>query len=102
MKCILVFSCYESIRPADNTPVDTSTNVLVVPFAPQTSVLHHYNVHVFLTHGGLNSICESLIAGTPLVLLPFMGDQLENAAKIDAIGAGIMIVCIFEQQYVHI
>ena len=46
-----------------------------------------------LSAAGLNSLVESLVAGKPLVVIPFAGDQPHNAALVDARGAGIMLVC---------
>jgi anthocyanidin 3-O-glucosyltransferase len=49
--------------------------VLVVPWAPQLAVLAHPAVHLFVTHGGLTSMHEGLVAGKPLLVTPFFADQ---------------------------
>jgi len=41
----------------------------IVPWAPQLEVLSRASV--FLTHGGLNSVKESISFGVPMVVLPF-------------------------------
>ena len=43
---------------------------------------------VFVTHGGMNSISEALVCGTPMVVIPFVSDQPVNARRIEALGAG--------------
>jgi UDP:flavonoid glycosyltransferase YjiC (YdhE family) len=45
-------------------------------------------VDVFLTHGGFNSIRESLRTATPLAVLPQFGDQHANALRVEELGIG--------------
>lgn len=54
----------------------------IVPWVPQTSVLKHSAVGVFVTHCGWNSVLESIIAGVPLVCRPFFGDQPINTRLV--------------------
>ncbi len=61
-------------------------NIRAYSFVPQTEVLRHADV--FLTHCGMNSINEALAAGVPMVAMPFLNDQLTNAAQITALGLG--------------
>ncbi|KAL8139968.1 hypothetical protein V2J09_005989 [Rumex salicifolius] len=58
---------------------------LVVSWAPQQEVLAHPSVGGFWTHGGWNSILESIHAGVPMVCLPFLGDQMSNARYVNDI-----------------
>ncbi|WP_329172160.1 glycosyltransferase [Streptomyces sp. NBC_01477] len=41
-----------------------------------------------VSHGGLNTVCEALAHGVPLVVAPIKGDQPINAAQVAAAGAG--------------
>jgi UDP:flavonoid glycosyltransferase YjiC (YdhE family) len=41
-----------------------------------------------LCHGGLNTVCESLAFGVPLVVAPIRHDQPLNASLVTAAGAG--------------
>lgn len=59
---------------------------VVVRFAPQVALLSR--VAAFVSHGGNNSTNESLRAGTPLVLVPFGGEQIANAQRVEALGVG--------------
>ena len=43
---------------------------------------------VFVTHGGMNSVSEALVCGTPMVVIPFVSDQPVNARCIESLGVG--------------
>ena len=53
----------------------TSMSGRIVYWAPQTQVLAHDSVGVFVTHCGSNSVTESLSSGVPMICRPFFGDQ---------------------------
>lgn len=61
-------------------------NIHAYSFVPQIEVLEHADV--FLTHCGMNSVNEALCAGVPMVAMPFLNDQLENATQIVRLGLG--------------
>lgn len=61
-------------------------NIYAYSFVPQIEVLDHADV--FLTHCGMNSVNESLLAGVPMVAMPFVNDQTENAKRIVELGIG--------------
>ena len=55
---------------------------LVREMLPQVTLLGHASVAV--SHGGNNSVTESLTAGVPLLLLPLSTDQFAGAAAVEA------------------
>jgi len=62
------------------TPMpDAPENVLISSWLPQTSLLAHENVKLFVTHGGAGSIQETICHKTPIVAVPIMGDQFVNS-----------------------
>ncbi|XP_039759907.1 UDP-glucosyltransferase 2-like [Pararge aegeria] len=56
-------------------------NVHIVQWAPQQSILEHKNCILFITHGGLLSITESMHYGVPLIGIPVFADQFVNVAR---------------------
>ncbi|GMA28911.1 glycosyltransferase [Arenivirga flava] len=59
---------------------------LVRSFLPQVRLLRDASAAV--THGGNNSVTESIGSGVPLVVLPFSTDQFAGAAAIERVGFG--------------
>uniref|UniRef100_A0A1D2A1T0 Glycosyltransferase n=1 Tax=Auxenochlorella protothecoides TaxID=3075 RepID=A0A1D2A1T0_AUXPR len=60
-------------------------------WVPQNDVLGSGGVRAFLTHGGINGVTQSLYHGVPMLILPFAGDQLDNARRVEALGAGVKL-----------
>jgi glucuronosyltransferase len=52
-------------------------------------LLAHPNVRLFITHGGLLSMQETIMRGVPIIGIPILGDQKLNMAK--AVSAGYAI-----------
>jgi MGT family glycosyltransferase len=61
-------------------------NFQVAQYLPQLDVLHHASV--FLMHGGMGSVMESLHRGVPMVVIPQMNEQRANGLRIAELGLG--------------
>jgi MGT family glycosyltransferase len=64
-------------------------NIVVKPWVPQLDVLRRASV--FVSHGGMNSVSESLYHGVPLVVVPQMGEQEIVAKRVEGLGAGLCL-----------
>ncbi|XP_046972135.1 UDP-glucosyltransferase 2-like [Vanessa cardui] len=57
------------------------SNVHILKWAPQQSILAHEKCLLFITHGGLLSTTESIHFGVPTIGIPVFGDQFVNVAR---------------------
>lgn len=62
-------------------------NVYIRNYLPQLEILKRSSL--FISHGGMNSVNESLYFGVPLLLLPIIQEQRINSARVEELGAGI-------------
>ena len=56
---------------------------------PQMALLEHASLLV--THGGNNSVTESLTFGVPMLVMPFSTDQFDGAAAVERAVVGVAI-----------
>lgn len=68
---------------------ELADNMAGAEFLPQTSILPL--VDLVITHGGNNTVTESLYFGKPMVVLPIFWDQHDNAQRLEETGYGIRL-----------
>jgi UDP:flavonoid glycosyltransferase YjiC (YdhE family) len=44
-----------------------------------------------VSHGGFGTTLGAVAAGLPLVVVPLFGDQPDNASRVEAVGAGVVV-----------
>jgi MGT family glycosyltransferase len=69
--------------------IELADNMAGAEFLPQTSILP--KIDLVITHGGNNTVTESLYFGKPMVALPIFWDQHDNAQRLDETGLGIRL-----------
>lgn len=57
-------------------------NVKIQKWLPQSDVLAHKNVKLFITHGGMFGSQEGLSRGVPMLFIPFYGDQVQSKVSL--------------------
>ena len=79
-----------TLGPAlDPVQFKAPSNVRLEAFVPHSAVLPHAKAMV--TQCGLGTLTKALAHGVPLVCIPLVGDQPDNAARVVARGAGIRL-----------
>ncbi len=71
----------------DPSSVTAPNNATVRASIPHEQLLPR--VAALVTHGGMSSVATSLASGTPMVCIPQGRDQPLNAARVEAVGAGL-------------
>src|SRR6267378_1293257 len=64
-------------------------HVRVVQYIPLAALMPHLDLVV--SHGGSGTLTAALAYGLPQVVLPMNADQPENAQRVAALGAGIVV-----------
>jgi MGT family glycosyltransferase len=64
-------------------------NFKVEQYVPQLSVLEQADL--FITHGGMNSISESVFYEVPMIVVPNTIEQAINAARVEQLQAGLYL-----------
>lgn len=76
-------------RERTQIPVSLPESVLWQPYVPLSALLPH--AAGLVHHGGIGTSAEALRSGTPQLIAPFAWDQFDNAARIVALGVGMVI-----------
>jgi MGT family glycosyltransferase len=69
--------------------LELAPNMTGQEFLPQVSILPH--VDLVITHGGNNTVTESLRFGKPMIVMPIFWDQHDNAQRLDETGFGVRL-----------
>ncbi|KAK0409464.1 hypothetical protein QR680_004553 [Steinernema hermaphroditum] len=76
---------------ADDLKKSAPKNVLFSKWIPQADLLQHPKTAAFISHGGYNSLQETINAGKPIITIPLFGDQPRNGRIAAKHGIGYLI-----------
>lgn len=74
-------------RYVGERPSSLGNNTLLLEWLPQNNLLGHPNTCAFVSHGGTNGIYEAIYHGIPVLILPLLFDQFDNAIRLETRGA---------------
>ena len=83
----VILSVGKSVDTADLGTIPA--NFTVAQFVPQLAILDEADL--FITHGGMNSINEAVMAGVPMVVVPNTIEQAVNAIRVEQLRAGLYL-----------
>ena len=66
------------------------SNVIALPYAPYFKIFPRASVIVH--QGGIGTCGQAMRAGTPMLVMPFGGDQYDNAARLERLGVARTIM----------
>ena len=73
----------------DQVPPSLPPGVLWQAYLPLNKLLPH--AAALVHHGGIGTTAEALRAGIPQLIVPLAYDQFDNAARVQALGAGLTL-----------
>ncbi len=80
--------------------IELAPNMTGAEFLPQPAILPH--VDLVITHGGNNTVTESIHFGKPMIVLPLFWDQYDNAQRVSEVGFGTRLATYeFENAELH-
>jgi UDP:flavonoid glycosyltransferase YjiC (YdhE family) len=69
--------------------IELAPNMTGAEFLPQPAILPE--VDLVITHGGNNTLTESIHFGKPMIVLPLFWDQHDNAQRVAECGFGVRL-----------
>ena len=69
--------------------MNVPSNIELFPYVDQREIFSRADL--FITAGGMNSICEAAASGVPCLLCPQQGEQMINAERFEGLGLGRLL-----------
>ncbi|KAF6200760.1 hypothetical protein GE061_005205 [Apolygus lucorum] len=76
-------------KTAPGLPEIKAPNIFTKEWMPQQDILGHNNTVLFITHGGLQSMVESINFGVPTIGMPVFFDQYKDVKFMTTVGMGL-------------
>ncbi len=86
-----------TVGPAmEQLALEAPANVTIVHSAPHDTVMKE--VSLVVNHGGHGTVMRALLNGVPQLVIAMGRDQFDNAARVAARGAGLMLTAAASQE----
>ena len=80
---------YRIIWKLNHPELPSTDDFRIVPWISSSlGYLAHSNVHLFISHCGINSVYESIWLGTSILCIPIFADQQDMAQRVEDAGVG--------------
>lgn len=83
LKVFESLSCNVLWKFESNDLPNKPDNVMISKWFPQSDLLAHSSIKIFITQGGQQSMEESIDRGVPMIVIPFLVDQHLNAKIVE-------------------
>jgi MGT family glycosyltransferase len=83
----VIMSVGKGVEPADLGPLPA--NMSAAQYVPQLQILEEADL--FITHGGMNSINEAIMALVPMVAVPNTIEQAVNSFRVEQLSGGLYL-----------
>ncbi|KAJ9081912.1 hypothetical protein DSO57_1009903 [Entomophthora muscae] len=80
------FPSYFDYKNSTKHELMANPDLVMLPWLPQNAVLNHESTRLFLSHAGIESSFDAILAATPILAMPFFGDQPRNTRKLEDAG----------------
>lgn len=77
------------IRKPDLVPAGLAESVYVTAYAPFSALLPR--ARALVHHGGIGTLSLAFAAGVPQMVVPMALDQMDNAERVELLGAGVWL-----------
>lgn len=78
---------------SNSTPVELPPNVRIMPWLPQSDIMAHPKTKAIIAHGGALSTQEAVMRGVPLLVIPFVYDQVRVRQENQVIAQNLLSLC---------
>ena len=83
------FDQYRMVWKLDHHDFPSTEKFRIVQWISSSlGYLAHSNVHLFISHCGINSVYESIWLGTSILCIPIVADQQDMAQRVEDAGVG--------------
>ncbi len=83
MQYPLIWSLKSKLQVYISSSLIDRQQYLLLDWAQQRFILSHPAISLFISHGGWNSLLESMSVGKPTLVWPLFGDQMINGHRLE-------------------